>query len=102
MDNNTMGKAAALRAARKRITLTRMGRGWTIYQPYQWDKPHGPSTGGHEMAWPVAQAAYTEAVALGALRLMGWYADDAAEAINSAICLGFTGADEIVSLAINK
>lgn len=95
-----MSKTAAIREARSRVLLARMGRGWALYRPYRWDEPRGALTGGHETGWYSAKSEYTRAVASGALHLMGFSGEQAEEAVLSlAEYHGYTTITEIVNRA---
>lgn len=100
MTTDKMSKTAALREARLRISLSRMGRGWTVYMPYRWDEPRGPSTGGRETSWPQARAHHAYMVAWTALRLMGVSGEFAGEAIGYAQWRGYTTIPEIVDYVL--
>ena len=77
MSTTPISRTAAIREARRHISIGAQGRGYVIYSPWRWDDPTGPNTASQEYTWSKARAECTRMQAQFALGLMGVDREDA-------------------------
>jgi hypothetical protein len=103
--NHPMSRTAAIREARRLVTLSAHGRQYVIYSPYKWSEPAGPNTHSLPYDWERARQTCTRMRAEMALYLMGIYASgdaieqaaDRMQAIERAIDAGCVALQSIVA-----